>query len=159
MSYPVTTTSVVLGKYLAMLTVYAIPLLISCLCPLVISTGFTSSFLIDYSSIFAFLCLGTLFVSVGMYISTLTESVVIAAVGTMAAILLILLWATLVNMIPEKSWLIPVKDFLHLFGTASVLTNFTSMHVFDFKGIILLLAESAFFVILTVRSVSGRRWR
>ncbi|MDR0838379.1 MAG: ABC transporter permease, partial [Oscillospiraceae bacterium] len=31
MSYPVTTTSVVLGKYLAMLTVYAIPLLISCL--------------------------------------------------------------------------------------------------------------------------------
>ena len=100
LTYPVSTTAVILGKYFAMMTVYAIPLAISCLCPIVILIGGVGSPLIDYSAILAFLCLGFLFVAIGMFISSLTESQIIAAVASMAVLLVLFLWKSLVNYIP-----------------------------------------------------------
>ena len=100
LTYPVSITSVILGKFFAMLTVYAIPMLISCLCPLVLSSGGNGSMLIDYSAILLFMFLGALFISIGMYISSLTESQVIAAVGTMAILLILILWDTIIGYIP-----------------------------------------------------------
>ncbi|MBQ8830273.1 MAG: ABC transporter permease [Oscillospiraceae bacterium] len=100
LTYPVSVTSVVLGKFLAMLTVFAIPMLISCLCPLVLSSGGHGSLTIDYSTILMFMFLGALFISIGMYISSLTESQVIAAVGTMAILLILILCDTIISYIP-----------------------------------------------------------
>lgn len=100
LTYPVSITSVVLGKFFAMLTVFAIPMVISCLCPLVLSAGGKGSLLIDYSTIFMFMFLGALFIAVGMYISSLTESQVIAAVGTMAILLIFMLWDTILSYLP-----------------------------------------------------------
>lgn len=100
LTYPVSVTGVVLGKFFAMLTVYAIPLLISCLCPIVLAKGGNGSCLIDYSTILLFLFLGAMFVSVGMFVSSLTESQLIAAVVGMVALLLLLLWDTLTGFIP-----------------------------------------------------------
>ena len=100
LTYPVSTTAVILGKYFAMMTVYAIPLAISCLCPIVILIGGVGSPLIDYSAILAFLCLGFLFVAIGMFISSLTESQIIAAVASMAVLLVLFLWKSLVNYLP-----------------------------------------------------------
>jgi ABC-2 type transport system permease protein len=84
LTYPVPVSSVILGKYFAMLSVYAIPLIISCVCPLIISwvSAGGGSFLIDYSTILAMIFLGGLFVAIGMFISSLTESQVIAAVAS-----------------------------------------------------------------------------
>jgi ABC-2 type transport system permease protein len=103
LTYPVKTSAVILGKYLAMVTVYAIPLAIGCLCPMILSWSGAGSFLIDYSTILAFLCLGALFVAIGMFISSLTESQVIAAVVTMGVYLLIFFWTGLVNYIPKTA--------------------------------------------------------
>ena len=100
LTYPVSITSVILGKFFAMLTVYAVPMVISCLCPLVLSSGGNGSMLIDYSAILLFMFLGALFISIGMYISSLTESQVIAAVGTMAILLILLLWETILSYLP-----------------------------------------------------------
>ncbi len=103
LTYPVKTSSVILGKYFAMLTVYVIPLAIACLCPLIISweTAGGGSLLIDYSAILAFVFLGGLFVSLGMFISSLTESQIIAAVVTMGIFLLLFFWSNLVSYIPK----------------------------------------------------------
>ncbi len=99
--YPVSVTGVIMGKFLAMLTVYAIPMAITCLCPLVIAKGGNGSYLIDYSTILAFMFMGALFISVGMYISSLTESQVIAAVGAMVILLVMLMWDNIVSFIPD----------------------------------------------------------
>jgi len=101
LTYPVSVTSVIMGKFLAMLTVFAVPMLISCLCPIAIHSGGNGSFLIDYSLIFLFLFLGSMFISIGMFISSLTESQVIAAVGSMIALLVLLLWDSIVGFIPS----------------------------------------------------------
>jgi ABC-2 type transport system permease protein len=105
LTYPVKVSSVILGKYFAMVTVFAVPLLISCLCPLVISweSAGGGSFLIDYSTILAVLCLGCLFVAIGMFISSLTESQIIAAVASMGTFLLMFFWSALTNYVPETA--------------------------------------------------------
>jgi ABC-2 type transport system permease protein len=105
LTYPVKVSSVILGKYFAMVTVYALPLAVSCLGPLVIAweSAGGGSFAIDYAAIFAFLCLGCLFVSIGMFISSLTESQIIAAVASMGAFLLLFFWSGLVGYIPETA--------------------------------------------------------
>jgi ABC-2 type transport system permease protein len=103
LTYPVKITSVILGKYFAMVTVYAVPLLIACLCPLVISWIGAGSLLIDYSAILAFLVLGCMFVAIGMFISSLTESQIIAAVVTMGAFLLLFFWSGLFSYVPQTA--------------------------------------------------------
>lgn len=101
LTYPVSVTGVIMGKFLAMLTVYCVPMLIACLCPLVISRGGNGSFLIDYSAILLFVFLGAMFISIGLFISSLTESQIIAAVASMAILLLLLIWDTVTAYLPS----------------------------------------------------------
>lgn len=89
---PVSVTAVVLGKYFAMLTVFAVPVAIACLCPLIIALNGTAFLLADYGAILAFFLLGAVEIAVGMLISSLTESQIIAAVGTFGLLLLLYLW-------------------------------------------------------------------
>lgn len=79
---PVSVTGIVLGKYLALVTVFAIPMVIVCLYPLILATMGTVSFSMAYSSILAFFLVGCVDLAIGMFISSLTESPVLAAVLT-----------------------------------------------------------------------------
>ncbi|MDR3278863.1 MAG: ABC transporter permease [Oscillospiraceae bacterium] len=158
LTYPVSVAGIVLGKFFAMMTVFAIPLAFSCLCPVVISLGYSSSFLIDYASILAFLCLGCLFVSIGMFISSLTESQVIAAVGSMGALLALCMWPQLIAMLPTAAGTGPLTKWLQVFSVTSVLSNFSSYYLFDVRGLLFLLSGAALFLLLTVQSVRKRRW-
>lgn len=127
LTYPVKASSVILGKYLAMVTVYAIPLAVSCLCPLIISweSAGGGSLLIDYSAILAFLCLGFLFVAIGMFISSLTESQIISAIASMAALLLLFFWAGLISYIPETALATLIGFLIILAAVLPVLFNMT----------------------------------
>ena len=51
---PVSLPKIILGKFLAMETVFAIPMLIFCLCPMIIQSNGTAYLKEDYASIFAF---------------------------------------------------------------------------------------------------------
>jgi ABC-2 type transport system permease protein len=104
MTYPVKVSSVVIGKFLAMMTVYAIPILIGCLCPIIIRLcGGSGSFLIDYSTALAILCMGCMFVAIGMFISALTESQMIAAIGAIFVLLVVYMWPALIQLIPDTA--------------------------------------------------------
>ena len=100
---PVSLTGVVMGKYLALLTVYAVPVLLSCLCPLIIKLNGTAFLAADYGAIFAFFLLGAVEIAVGLLVSTLTESQIIAAVGTFGLLLILFLWDGLVNFLPVSA--------------------------------------------------------
>ena len=100
---PVSVAGVVLGKYLAMLTVFALPTAIACLCPLIIALNGSSFLLADYGTIFAFFLLGAVEIAVGLLISALTESQLIAAVGTFGILLVLYLWEGLVSFLPSDA--------------------------------------------------------
>ena len=103
LTYPVSVTGIVMGKFLALMTVFAVPLLISCICPIIIEIVGDGYFFVDYISIFAFICMGCVFVSIGMFISSLTESQIIAAVASFGILLVLYLWPSLLSYLPTSA--------------------------------------------------------
>jgi len=87
-SLPVSMLGVVMGKYLAVLSVLAVPVVVMGIYPIVIGAFGTLELATIYGTLFAFFMLGAALVSIGMFISSLTENQIIAAVLTLVAILL-----------------------------------------------------------------------
>ena len=79
---PVSVGGIVMGKYLALVTVYAIPVGVMCLYPLLMSKFGTVSFAAAYTAILGFFLLGCANIAIGVFFSSITESQVIAAVLT-----------------------------------------------------------------------------
>lgn len=77
---PVSVTKIILGKYFALLTVYAIGILIVCTYPLIMNMYGDAQLAQSYSSILGFFLMGAAYLAIGLFISSLTESQVIAAV-------------------------------------------------------------------------------
>lgn len=100
---PVPLFQVILGKYLAMITVFAVPCLIYCLFPLIIKFQGKAHLLVDYSSILAFFLLGCIFIAVGMFLSSLTESSVITAISTCAVLFFLYMLDNLLDYLPTKA--------------------------------------------------------
>ena len=87
-SLPITTTQVVLGKYLALLVVYLIPLAVISLYPLLFSQFGDVYLPTSYGSLFAFFLMGAALLAVGVFLSSLTDNQGFAAGIGIAAILL-----------------------------------------------------------------------
>lgn len=87
-SLPITITQVVLGKYLALLVVYLIPLAVISLYPLLFSQFGDVYLPTSYGSLFAFFMMGAALLAVGMFLSSLTDNQGFAAGIGIAAILL-----------------------------------------------------------------------
>lgn len=86
-SLPITTTEVVLGKYLALLVVYLIPLAVVSVYPLIFARYGDVYLLTSYGSIFAFFVLGAALIALGVFISSLTDNQGFAAGIGIAVIL------------------------------------------------------------------------
>ncbi|MBR6675913.1 MAG: ABC transporter permease [Clostridia bacterium] len=88
-SLPITTTQIVLGKYLALITVFAVPCVIMCAYPAIIAAFSTSApnFALAYGAILAYFLLGCTVIAIGVFISSLFESLVICAIVNLAALI------------------------------------------------------------------------
>lgn len=88
MTSPATTANIVIGKYLAQLTVFAIPVAAVCFYPIIFSAFGTVNYSTAYMSIVGFLLLGMTLISIGTFISSLTDSYVVAALASLSAMML-----------------------------------------------------------------------
>lgn len=100
---PVSLGKVVMGKYLAMVTVIAIPNVIFCIYPLIIKSQGTAYLTVDYISIFVFFLLGCVYAAIGMFMSSLTESQIIAFISTFGILLVLYLWDGILSMLPSSA--------------------------------------------------------
>lgn len=80
---PISVGRIVLGKYLALVTVFAIPLVILGLTPLGLMQAGEFQIGLSYTALLGFFLYGCLGLAIGLFLSSLTESVVIAAVLTL----------------------------------------------------------------------------
>ena len=103
-SLPISSTSVVLGKFAALYTVFLVPLAVTCLYPPILSMFGEVNYAATYSCIFGFFLLGGALLSLGVFISSLTESQVIAAVISFIAVMLCYFMGSLAAMIPTAGW-------------------------------------------------------
>lgn len=116
---PVSVTGIVLGKYLSMVTVFGATVLVAALCPLIIMANGTAYLAADYASLLAYFLLGCVYISIGLFLSSLTESQIIAAVSTFGVLLLLFLWPSLMMFLPTTASGCAVGFFL--IWTAAVL--------------------------------------
>lgn len=78
-SLPITTTDIILGKYLALLVVFLIPLVMVAFYPLIFAKFGDVYLLTSYGSLIAFFIMGAALIAIGMFISSLTENLGMAA--------------------------------------------------------------------------------
>lgn len=100
---PVGLGKIVMGKYLAMVTVIAIPNVIFCVFPLIIRSQGTAYLMVDYLSIGVFFLLGCVYAAIGMFLSSLTESQIIAYISTFGILLVLYLWDGILSMLPGSA--------------------------------------------------------
>ena len=99
---PVSVTGIVLGKYMAMVSVFAIPCLLFGIYPLMIKAQGNAYLKTDYMAILMFFIIGCVYIAIGMFLSALTESQIIAAVSTFAVLLIFYFWSGIINFLPTK---------------------------------------------------------
>ena len=150
---PVSLAGVVMGKFFAMVTVFLVPVVLMAFCPLVIALNGEARLLSDYAALLAFFLMGCVFLAIGMFLSSLTESQIIAAVSTFAVLLLLFLWDDLVSFLPAA-----LSGLLSAFSFNQVFTNFAQYSVFDLKGLVLYFTLMFLFLFLTVQTLQKRRW-
>lgn len=100
---PVGLGKVVMGKYLAMVSVLAVPNVIFCLFPLIIKLQGTAYLKVDYISIGVFFLLGCVYIAIGMFLSSLTESQIIAFITTFGVLLVLYLWDGILSFLPSSA--------------------------------------------------------
>lgn len=79
---PVPIWKIVFGKYLGMVTIYLIPVVITLFYPLILAKYGTVSYPMTLTAIVGFFFLGCANIAVGLFLSSITESQVLAAVLT-----------------------------------------------------------------------------
>ncbi len=150
---PLSLYGMVAGKFLAAYTLFAGCVLFSSASFLILALYGPLQTPVLLGNILAILLLGMTFVSVGVFVSALTENQLAAAIGTVAILLVFLLISFANSLIPAY-WLRFIISTLSVF---SRFQNFTQ-GVFDISALIYYLSVSAAFLFLTVRIYDRRRW-
>lgn len=102
-SLPIRLSGVIVGKYLAMLVVLALPCAVMALYPLILSRFGAVRYAPAYGTLAAFFLLGACLLSIGLFISSVTESQVAAAVITLVAVLLLFFMSGLADFVSSEA--------------------------------------------------------
>ncbi len=150
---PISLWSMVLGKYLAACFVVFLTMLLTGVYVLIFGLYSSPAFgeiLCGYLGFFLMACC---FIAIGLFISALTENQVVAAIGTLAAILTMML----------ISWVVPyvnipvVPTILNWFSVNDRFNTFSG-GVLGLSATVYMFSFALVFLFLTVRTVDRRRW-
>lgn len=164
---PVGVGRIVLGKYLAMTAVFAIPAVLFCIFPPFLSRYGEVPMAESYVALLAFVMYGLTAIAVGMFISSLTENQVIAAVISFLVLFATYMMQGIESLISSTGNI--VTRFLNAFDFYSHYSNMISSvsditgtsrltTVLDITSIIYFLTITALMLFLTAQTVQKRRY-
>jgi len=150
---PVSLTGLLMGKFLAAFLVYVIAVSITLVYALVLSVFVSFNWAVIVSSYVGILLLGAALIAVGMFISSLTESQLVAAIVTVVVDLGLLLVDSLASVMPNTT----LQNAVLSLSMSDCYGNFT-MGILDFADTFFFLSVIALFIFLTGRVLEKRRW-
>lgn len=139
---PVSIPAIVLGKFLAEFAVFAAPMVVAIFMPLILLAFGNVSLVSAYSALLAYLLLGAACLSIGTWISALTENQIIAYLATFGALIVTYLMNGIQTMFTSGS-LLALIVFLVMLLIASILVGVlcksltTGCAVFCVGGVVL----------------------
>lgn len=151
---PVSIGGIVLGKYFAALTMYTFGIVILFLYALILSFFGAVAWGIVVSNVLALFLLGAAFIAVTLFISSLTENQVVAAVLGIIA-LFVLYMLDVLAQFAEKLPVIPT-----VLNALSFYTRYYDFTVglFDPASVLFYISTAVIFNFFTVRVFEKRRW-
>jgi len=159
MTAPVRPWQIVLGKYLAALVLILASVALVALFPAFLSffaRGSAGGAGIEWQTVgtglLGLFLLGAMAMAVGLFVSALTESVIVAALVSL--IVLLALWVATIFTIGVEG---PVKDLTAALSASEHLAGFLSGRI-ELKDVAYYLSFVALGLYLTDRAVEGHRW-
>lgn len=149
-SLPVTTTQVILGKYLALLVVFLVPLALLSTYPLIFSRYGDVYLPTSYGSLFAFFLVGAALLALGIFISSLTDNQGFAAGIGIAVILLNYFSVRLSEYVSSTAFGSVIVLAILILVLGAVVKHLTKNENLSFAvSIVLMLILIAFFYLKT----------
>lgn len=151
---PVSIPSMVIGKFLASYVIFAGALVFNSLYFLVLLPYAQVKIATLIGSLIALLLVGMVFIAIGLFVSSLTENQLTAAIGTIAIILVLLAIGLINSLIPSDYAIRFVFDAISIFTRFQNFTN----GIFDVASFVYYISVAAEFLYLTVRIYDRRRY-
>ena len=151
---PVSLTGIAMGKFLAALSVFAVSISITLVFAIIIATQVTPDWMVIIGNFVGMLLLGGTILSVGLLISSLTESQFIAALGTFAVSFGLFSIDGATSLFGSGKVVTAIVDFLSI----SQRYNDFTIGVLHYDDILFFLTVQALFIFLTVRVLDSKRW-
>jgi ABC-2 type transport system permease protein len=150
---PVSLTGIVMGKFLAALTVFAIGLSSTVIFAIILGATSALDTWVVVGNIVGMLLVGIALISIGVFISSLTESQVVAAVGGIFVMLMLFLLDNLSSIIQTPA----IQSFIKAISINDRYSNF-ALGIFNLSDAVFYLSIAVLFVFFTVRVLEKRRW-
>ncbi|MBE6871983.1 MAG: ABC transporter [Ruminococcaceae bacterium] len=150
---PVSLTGIVLGKFFAAFTLYAIGLALTIPDMVILFIYGTPGFWVVVGNYFGMLLLGALMIAIGVFISALTENQIIACILSFAVLFMLYLIDFLIVLIPFD-WVSTIIVWASVYKRYSDFTQ----GIFNPAAVIYYCSITAVFIFLTVRAMEKRRW-
>ena len=151
---PIRDIEILVGKYLACFFVFCIMLMLTFLYPILFKIVFAIEIKPLMAGYLGLLLLGASFISCGLFVSSLTENQVVAAIATMG--ILVFLW--FIDWNEGISGSETVVTILHQMSLSEHFFNFIK-GVIELDDIIYYLSFISFFLFMTQGSLESRKWR
>jgi ABC-2 type transport system permease protein len=159
MTSPVRPVEIVAGKYLAALVVMAVSIGIVAVFPVILSffaKGMKGGSAIDWQTVgtglLGLFLLGAMCMAVGLFVSSLTESVIVAALVSL--IVLLALWVVTIFTLGAEG---PMKDLASGMSASEHLMPFLQGRI-ELKDVVYYLSFVVLGLWLTDRAIEGHRW-
>lgn len=150
---PVSVFGIVMGKYLAALTIYAVTFIVNSFNFVLLYSYGTPNTVSIFMNIIGTFLLGAAFIAIGLFLSSLTENQLIAAVSAMGVNAAMLLISLVANRVESTG----LRTVLKWFSVIDRFTPFTNQ-MLDVSAIIYYVSLAAIFLFLTDRVIEKRRW-
>jgi len=150
---PIGVTSIVGGKVLASIIVYAIAIAGSMIPVVIIGFFSAPSWPLIFGNVLGSLLYGAAMIAIGVFISSLTQSQIVAAIGTFGISIILL-------VVDQLSSVVSNAVLVKVIGWVSFNTRYQpfTKGIFDISSIVFFLSVIAVFVFLTARKLESKRW-
>lgn len=150
---PVSLFGVVFGKFLAAFAIFAIAVAMLLVYALILSTVAAVSWPSVLGNTIGILLLGMLFISADLFISSLTENQMIAAIVSIGLNLFIYL-------LDAVKTLVPIDFIQNIVGSLSVYYKFSEFTygIFKIENVLFFISYAVVFNFFTMRILERRRW-
>lgn len=157
---PVSVGKIVAAKYLALVTVFAVPTVIIGITPPFLALAGDFQIGLSYTALLGFFLYGCLGLAIGLFLSSLTESVVIAAVLTLVALFVGYIMSGLCSVISNMSTNRIMEILTKILYCFDMVGRFDSLCTgyLQIEAIAYYVTFTAFVLLCTAQSIQKRRY-